>query len=486
MAVDQSCRGRRFVCGLVLAAVLAEPVSPQGISSDGDVQSEGQLVSGAPDGTAPLEVSSSTVVENLNADRVDGVEAAVLAPRSGLSAVETLLYELMAEVGAALGYAPLAQTGADTCWDDFVEIPCGVGAGAGQDGDLRRGLRWPRPRFTKNGDGTVTDNLTSLTWLEDEGCLGAMEWGDALTAVGGLFDGSTNDPSGGDCGLSDGSVAGEWRLPNIRELMSLVHFGVVAPPIPNTEGTGRGLPGDPFTPINALEFHYSSTSTDSGGGVYCLWQRYALQASSCGKGTPESVWPVRGSPSNFVRQTGQTDCYSESSPFDEISCETQLGSGQDGALQYGVPLPRPRFSKNGDGTVTDLATGLLWLEKADCFDAKVWLDAFALASALFDGSVVDPSGGDCGLSDGSSAGDWRLPNVREAESLFDYGLESISDTAGSAPWSEGDAFSGLIHIFWTSTTVRQSRLEAYQFSRTNLIQKLGKSTPRRLWLVRDP
>jgi hypothetical protein len=33
------------------------------------------------------------------------------------------------------------------------------------DGEIRAGVAWPTPRFTDNGDGTATDNLTGLTWL---------------------------------------------------------------------------------------------------------------------------------------------------------------------------------------------------------------------------------------------------------------------------------------------------------------------------------
>ena len=39
------------------------------------------------------------------------------------------------------------------------------------DGLLRAGIEWPAPRFTDNGDGTVTDSLTGLMWLKDGGCL---------------------------------------------------------------------------------------------------------------------------------------------------------------------------------------------------------------------------------------------------------------------------------------------------------------------------
>ena len=87
----------------------------------------------------------------------------------------------------------------------------------GDDGYLEKGVEWPSPRFTDNADGTVTDNLTGLIWLKDAGCFGLETWQDALSACNGLASGS--------CGLSDGSIAGDWRLPNIKEIQSLVDFG---------------------------------------------------------------------------------------------------------------------------------------------------------------------------------------------------------------------------------------------------------------------
>ena len=60
------------------------------------------------------------------------------------------------------------KTGRTTCYGpDGIVIPC---AGSGQDGELQKGVAWPNPRFTDNGDGTVTDNLTGLIWLKHASC----------------------------------------------------------------------------------------------------------------------------------------------------------------------------------------------------------------------------------------------------------------------------------------------------------------------------
>ena len=46
---------------------------------------------------------------------------------------------------------------------------------------IQEKIEWPAPRFTDNGDGTVTDSLTGLMWLKDGGCL-KKGWNDALNS----------------------------------------------------------------------------------------------------------------------------------------------------------------------------------------------------------------------------------------------------------------------------------------------------------------
>jgi len=99
-----------------------------------------------------------------------------------------------------------------------------VSYATGDDGDLERGVSWPTPRFEDNGDGTVTDYLTGLVWLKNANCAGAMTWNDALTYC--------NNLASGTCGLTDGSAAGEWRLPNRKELLSLVDYSRYNPALP--------------------------------------------------------------------------------------------------------------------------------------------------------------------------------------------------------------------------------------------------------------
>jgi hypothetical protein len=134
-----------------------------------------------------------------------------------------------------------------------------------------------------------------------------------------------------------------------------------------------------------------------------------------------------------VPKTGLTDC-SDADGY-PIDC---AGTGQDGELQVGVSVS-PRFTDKSDGTVKDNLTGLIWLKEASCFDGQDWSAALSSASTLASGT--------CGLTDGSVAGDWRMPNIKELQSLIDYGHVSPA-LPGNFP------FSGVqLFYYWSSTSL---------------------------------
>jgi len=122
---------------------------------------------------------------------------------------------LFSAVSYAAPPAPVQQTGQTTCWDSAgTVINC---VGTGQDGERKAGVAWPVPRFTDNSNGTMTDNLTGLIWLKNLTCLSNVNrtWSAALSTV--------NSLQSGQCGLTDNSVAGQWRLPNKNEMESLMN-----------------------------------------------------------------------------------------------------------------------------------------------------------------------------------------------------------------------------------------------------------------------
>jgi hypothetical protein len=318
----------------------------------------------------------------------------------------------------------------------------------GDDGSLQAGVSWPSPRFVDNGDGTISDSLTGLIWLKNANCFNVtLIWQTALDNGATLSD--------GDCGLTDGSIGGEWRMPNIRELDSLVHAGVVNPSVPNTLGSGKASNGNPFTNLQSNEYWSSTSNIESPALAFTINFLQGNRDITIKSGGRNSLY-VRtgniGSAAAMVYATGQTSCSNRSGT--SLEC---TDTGQDGELQEGKIWPVPRFTDLGDGTVFDNLTKLTWLKNANCFGPTSWTNAVQRSNALADGS--------CGLTDGSLAGDWHLPNRNELSSLIDFGNHSpaLADTAGTGNWSQGNPFSNVqtTSRYWTSTPLAGSAMPAW-------------------------
>lgn len=184
---------------------------------------------------------------------------------------------------AAGGTAPVTDTGQAACWDDQGNSrPCG---GTGEDGETQAGLAWPTPRFTDNGDGTVTDNLTGLIWLQDGNCPATdMGWQAALTWIA-----STLNAGGTGCTNYSPGTFTDWRLPNIKELLSLADLSQSSPALPS---------GHPF--VNVLtgtsNENYWSSSSPSGfpASVFSLWIGFGGTGTRDKDTESHYVWAVRG------------------------------------------------------------------------------------------------------------------------------------------------------------------------------------------------
>jgi len=180
------------------------------------------------------------------------------------------IYEVVVDTnskvnGGSCEGAPVEKTGQTTL---FV---------TGDDGDLKKGVAWPVPRFTDNVDGTVTDNLTGLIWLKNANRFNAREWSNALSNCNTLADDGSN--------LTDDSVAGDWRLPNVKELQSLIDYGSFDPALPS---------GHPFTGV-VSNYYWSSTTVADFTGVAWgvnLGNGYVYYDDKVGFSF--YVWPVRG------------------------------------------------------------------------------------------------------------------------------------------------------------------------------------------------
>ncbi len=114
-----------------------------------------------------------------------------------------------------------------------------------------------------------------------------------------------------------------------------------------------------------------------------------------------------------------------------------------------------------NGTVKDMQTGLVWLKNANCFGLITWADANIRAAAL--------ASGQCGLNDGSKAGDWRLPTLEEWEAMLMIscypfpGGPTIPDRTGNACYLTGQQWATNVQSnpYWSSTSNASTPSDAW-------------------------
>ena len=154
------------------------------------------------------------------------------------------------------------------------------------------------------------------------------------------------------------------------------------------------------------------------------------------------------------------DCY-------DSPCPCSTGSTCEGTLS-----PLGRWCDQGDGTVKDMTTGLVWLKKADWGGQQPFWADYAVQDAHRRAAYVwdeFPYNVDSGLSDGSVEGDWRLPNkselygisvgteyIRSSQMYFFTGVQPYYYWSSSYPYYSG--FAWCAHIgdgyvdYWSRTS----------------------------------
>ena len=169
-------------------------------------------------------------------------------------------------------------------------------------------------------------------------------------------------------------------------------------------------------------------------------------------------------------KTGQTTCYDENGNV--IDC---ADTGQDGEIQAGVDWPEPRFEDNGDGTITDHLTGLIWLRDANCFGNMPWQQAL---DAVADFNANPGSYGCGGYT--ANYSDWRLPNVVELESLVN------AEEPYLYAWLNTQGFSNVRSSwYWSATTHTDVSSFAWIVCmRYGHVYSNGKSNSHYVWPVR--
>ncbi|MCP3941212.1 MAG: DUF1566 domain-containing protein [Desulfobacteraceae bacterium] len=366
---------------------------------------------------------------------------------------------------ASMVYAiSIPQTGQTTCYDETgAVISC---ANTGQDGDIQAGVVWPVNRFTDNGDGTLTDALTGLVWMQNANLAqtagastdGRLIWQEALDFVKDLNNGVYPPHH---AGYTD------WRLPNLIELESLInHEEIDFSAWLNTQG---------FTGFISFIYWSSTTRVQPGQetDALAIATGSGIQTAQ-DKATMEmNLIMVRGISNgpSVLHRTGQQTCYDATGTV--ISC---AGTGQDGELQTGAAWPVPRFTDMGEGTIKDELTGLLWLKDIECLGPQNWMNTFTLTQDF----NTNPGSYSCSEYT-ADYDDWRVPNRRELASLHDFSQYNPSLPADHlfVPISWG-------YDVWSSTTLPGSPHLAYTARLLSpTIYIASKTGNNRAWLVRD-
>ena len=188
--------------------------------------------------------------------------------------------------------APVPKTGQTTKWS------------VGDDGDLEKGVAWSVPRFRDNANGTVTDDLTGLIWLKNANCAGSSNSNDGKTTWEKAFgwvkelnqSGTMNGQPSGDKS-NGGSHQTDWRLPNVKELQSLVHYGFSNPALSNADGDKKWKEGDLFDNVKygSSDRYWSSTAFSDGTSYgWYVNLHYGVVRNHFRTSHHYYVWPVRG------------------------------------------------------------------------------------------------------------------------------------------------------------------------------------------------
>ena len=230
------------------------------------------------------------------------------------------------------------------------------------------------PDMTDNGNGTVTDNVTNLVWEQKN------EDNDALTY--------TYAAAAAYCDNLSLGGSDDWRVPSRKEYSTILNLGRLSPALDTNY-----FPF--FIRTNQTDIYYwtSSDYHDDPGLSWIMQVSFGI----IGTGSKDSLYKIR-----CVR---------------------------------GTPDPSPAYADNGNGTVTDTVSGLMWEGKTndggsrDKDNTSTWKDALAYCENLVLGSFSD----------------WRLPNPKELERLVDLSTSNPAiDTASFPNTANG--------FYWTSST----------------------------------
>jgi hypothetical protein len=316
---------------------------------------------------------------------------------------------------------PIVDSGQTKCYNASAEIaaPASGQFFYGQDAQFSGN----RPSYSLSSDGkTVYDNVTKLTWMRGPNTtLATPVKADKKTfSQAQAWVPAVNAMSYG--GFSD------WRLPTIKELYSLMNFNGTDPS--GYSGTDTSVL-TPFIDTAYFKFGYGQLPEER-----IIDSQYA--SSDLFVVNPAET----GSPKLFGLNLadGRIKGYDLLMP-DGHTEKTFFVQLVRGPATYGTNS----FSNNGDGTVTDTNTGLMWTQ-SDCGSAMTWQDALAWVQSRNSANYLGHN-------------DWRMPNAKELHSLVNYanapdhnGLPAIDTAFFACTAITNENGEADFPYYWTSTT----------------------------------
>lgn len=298
------------------------------------------------------------------------------------------------DLPAELTY-PIIDTAQSKCYDNEKTVACPDSTSSffGQDAQYAGNSA----TFQNNGDGTVTDLTTGLMWQQDPG--EKMTYEQA----------KTENDSFSLAGYSD------WRLPTIKELYSLILFD--GTDVSACQGTCYVIPF-----IDSRYFNFSYGDESLGERIIDSQFASSTKYVSTTMNGNETLFGV-----NFA--DGRIKGYPTSKLFYFLHVRGNKDYGKNNLIE------------NGDGTITDIATGLTWMQ-TDSGKAMDWQSALTYCENL----------------EGAGAADWRLPNIKELHSIVDYSQSPA--TTNHAAIDQSFQTSTILNeagqsdypFYWSSTT----------------------------------
>jgi|GEM_PF-436104 plastocyanin len=318
------------------------------------------------------------------------------------------------------GNYPIVDTGQVICYNasSAISAPAADAPFHGQDGQVDGN----QPSYVVSADGlSVHDNVTGLIWTQspDWDGNGTINANDKF-----VFEDFLDYPDA----LNTANYGGysDWRAPTIKELYSLIDFRGTDPNVEGTDTTGL----IPFIETEVFDFGYGDTASGERVIDAQFWS------------STEYVWTTMGGMAttfgvNFA--DGRIKGYGRSNPMGNGSMD-QYALFVRGNTEYGINS----FVDNGDGTITDQATDLMWAQ-ADNGAGVNWEDALAWAQEK-------------NAADHLGHSDWRLPNAKELQSIVDY--TRSPDTTDSPAIDPAFACTQMTNemgqadfgFYWSSTT----------------------------------